>query len=83
MKIDNELIAEFMGFEKIQAEKSFALYLFPSINKWGNKIFESRGYNDPWDGTFNGSPLPSDTYYFVIDLGTGKPPINGPVTIVR
>ena len=53
------------------------------FNKWGNKIFESRGYNDPWDGTFNGSPLPSDTYYFVIDLGTGKPPINGPVTIVR
>jgi gliding motility-associated-like protein len=53
------------------------------FNKWGNKLFESKGYNEPWDGTMNGSPLPADTYYFIIDLGTGKPPINGPVTIVR
>jgi gliding motility-associated-like protein len=53
------------------------------FNKWGNKLFESKGYNEPWDGTLNGTPLPSDTYYYVIDLGTGKPPINGPVTIVR
>ncbi len=53
------------------------------FNKLGAKLFESRGYNEPWDGTYNGQPLPSDTYYFVIDLGNGKPPINGPVTIVR
>lgn len=53
------------------------------FNKWGNKLFESKGYNTPWDGTENGTLLPSDTYYYVIDLGNGKPLVNGPVTIVR
>jgi gliding motility-associated-like protein len=54
------------------------------FNKWGNKVFESpRGYPEPWDGTLDGSPLPSDTYYYVIDFGNGKPPVNGPITIVR
>ncbi|MEL7148102.1 MAG: gliding motility-associated C-terminal domain-containing protein, partial [Bacteroidota bacterium] len=38
------------------------------INREGNTVFESVGYNDPWDGTFEGKELPVDTYYYVIDL---------------
>jgi len=54
------------------------------FNKWGNKVFEStKGYTEPWDGTSDGRQLPSDTYYYVIDFANGKPPVNGPITIVR
>ncbi len=53
------------------------------FNKWGNAILESKGYGEPWDGTHNGKPLPSDTYYFVIDLYGGGETITGTITIVR
>ena len=55
-------------------------------NRWGEKVFESNGYNsqNAWDGTFykNGKDLPIGTYYYIIDDGINKP-VSGPVTIVR
>ena len=49
----------------------------------GNLIFESRGYNTPWDGTFKGKPMPFDTYYYIIEPGNGRDPITGYVTIIK
>ncbi|PAC26727.1 hypothetical protein BWI92_25065 [Flectobacillus sp. BAB-3569] len=40
------------------------------FNRWGNLIFYSRGYKDPWDGKFNGEDLPSDTYTYQIKKGS-------------
>ncbi len=37
-------------------------------NRWGNQVFESKGYNTPWDGSYNGSTLPSGSYYYHLDL---------------
>ena len=37
-------------------------------NEWGQMLFESTGYNTPWDGRFNGELVPDGTYYYVIDL---------------
>jgi gliding motility-associated-like protein len=53
------------------------------FNRWGNKIFESKGYYEPWDGTWNGKPLPEETYYYAITLGDGRRPFTGTVTIIR
>jgi gliding motility-associated-like protein len=56
-------------------------------NRWGEKLFYSRGYPDSerWDGTFNNKPLPTGTYYFVINLHDefDSKPITGPITIMR
>jgi gliding motility-associated-like protein len=52
-------------------------------NRWGQRVFESVGYNDRWDGTRNGNPLPVGTYYYVIDLGNGLPKYTGPITLMR
>jgi gliding motility-associated-like protein len=49
----------------------------------GNLVFESRGYNTPWDGTLKGKPLPFDTYYYIIEPGNGRDPITGYVTILK
>ena len=63
---------------------------YPSIevwvyNRWGEELFYSKGYNQPWDGTYNGNSLPIGTYYYVIDFN--KPGLqltaDGPVTILR
>jgi gliding motility-associated-like protein len=52
-------------------------------NKWGNKIFSSKGYNEFWDGTYNGKPLPVSTYYYVIVLNDGSTPLKGTITIIK
>jgi gliding motility-associated-like protein len=51
------------------------------FNRWGQVMFESRGYTVPWDGSHNGQRLPVADYYFVIDYESGKEPILGTVTI--
>ncbi|WP_262502561.1 Ig-like domain-containing protein [Pontibacter flavimaris] len=54
------------------------------FNRWGNKIFSSKGYGAPWDGTYNGKELPVATYYYLIYLrNTNEEPLSGNVTIIR
>lgn len=53
------------------------------FNKWGNLVFESTGYQNPWDGTWNGRELPSGSYKYVIRLDSKKKPIFGMVTLIR
>lgn len=53
------------------------------FNRWGNKIYESVGYNEPWDGTYNNKPLPMGSFYYVIDYRDGSEPINGTITLIR
>lgn len=55
-------------------------------NRWGQKVFESEtGYPVPWDGIFEGEPLPVGTYYYIIDVKDDDFPdsISGPITILR
>ena len=64
------------------------LDLYPDIlvqvfNRWGQLLFESKGYPEPWDGTYNGNELPIGAYYYVIDLNNDTEPLNGPITIKR
>ena len=53
------------------------------FNHWGNLLFESKGAYTPWDGTFNGTQLPSATYYYIIILNNEEEPYTGPITILR
>lgn len=37
-------------------------------NRWGNRVFEMEGYDNSWDGTFNGKELPDGTYYYIFEV---------------
>ncbi|MCD6068475.1 MAG: domain containing protein [Bacteroidetes bacterium] len=54
-------------------------------NRWGQKIFESAGYESPWDGTYRGELLPMGNYYYILDLkDESQPdPFNGAILLVR
>ncbi len=52
------------------------------FNRWNQKVFESSTYNNDWNGTSNGSPLPEDTYYYVIECD-GEIKYKGALTLVR
>ncbi|NLI23337.1 MAG: T9SS type B sorting domain-containing protein, partial [Bacteroidales bacterium] len=53
------------------------------FDRWGKRVFFSKGYAVPWDGTFKGNALPMDSYHYVIRLRPENEPIKGTITIVR
>ncbi|MEO1653705.1 MAG: gliding motility-associated C-terminal domain-containing protein, partial [Bacteroidota bacterium] len=68
---------------------SFETARIQIFNRWGDRVFESTGYNVPWDGTFNGNPVANSTYYYVIELNPEptvrplRPEISGSITVTR
>lgn len=54
------------------------------INQWGQTIFSSTGYAQPWDGTFNGHNVSGGTYYYEVNLHSGDDkPFSGTLTVIR
>jgi len=65
------------------------MYLYPDadvqiFNKWGNLIYQQLGIYEAWDGRVNEQDVPSDTYYYIINLNSpDREPLVGNITIVR
>jgi gliding motility-associated-like protein len=55
-----------MGLEKYP---NHTLMVF---NQLGYQVYQAENYNNQWDGTMDGKPLPDGTYFWVLDLGTGR-----------
>jgi gliding motility-associated-like protein len=53
------------------------------FNPWGSLVFKSTGYGTPWDGKYNGEPVPAGAYYYIIDLNNNSNKYTGTVTIVK
>ena len=53
------------------------------FNRYGQKVFNSTGYDVEWDGNLNGKALPIGTYYYIINPKNGRKLINGSVTIIK
>jgi gliding motility-associated-like protein/uncharacterized repeat protein (TIGR01451 family) len=53
------------------------------FNRYGEEVFTSVGYQTPWNGIFKGVPLPTGTYYYMIDPKKGRKVVSGSITILR
>jgi gliding motility-associated-like protein len=53
------------------------------FDRSGRMVYTKKGYANEWDGTYNGTALASDTYYYIIDFGTKISQFTGYITIVR
>ena len=54
------------------------------INQWGQTVFSSTGYSQPWDGTFKGNDVAAGTYYYEVNLHSGDDePFSGTLTVIR
>ena len=75
------------GFNDVWNLKELASYPKCEVrifNRWGHTLFESTGYDTPWDGTVNGEKLPGGAYFFVIDLKVSElNPLTGSITIIK
>jgi gliding motility-associated-like protein len=62
-------------------------YKMNIFNRSGQLIYETKNYQDAWDGRYNGKPLPIGTYYYIINylnVGLQKPEqFSGSITILR
>ena len=41
-------------------------------NRWGNQVYTRKNYDNSWDGTWEGNPLPDGTYYYLLSLPSGN-----------
>lgn len=42
-------------------------YQFSVFDRWGNRVYYSADYQNNWDGTYNGQPLPLGAYTYLIE----------------
>ena len=73
-------INDFWVIQYIESYPNARVQIF---NRYGQQVFESRGYDQPWNGNYKGKPLPVGTYYYVIEPGSGRKPYTGYVTIIK
>ncbi|MCX6327271.1 MAG: gliding motility-associated C-terminal domain-containing protein [Bacteroidia bacterium] len=78
---NNDMINDVWNIGEIELYPKMEIKIF---DRGGQSIWKSEnGYPQPWDGTSNGSPLPIDSYHYIIDLHNGSKPLVGNITIVR
>ncbi|TXK33798.1 T9SS type B sorting domain-containing protein, partial [Pontibacter qinzhouensis] len=80
MTMNGDGINETWYIENIEKYPRCQVQIF---TRWGAKIFESTGYQMPWDGTHNGKPLPMAAYYYIIKLDEKEEAISGSITLVK
>jgi gliding motility-associated-like protein len=51
------------------------------FNRYGQQVYGSHGYSNPWDGTWKGKQVPVGTFYYVIKTVTRN--YNGWVAVIR
>jgi gliding motility-associated-like protein len=64
----------------IEIYKEATIELF---DRSGSRVYRSQGYQTPFDGTFNGTQVPTGVYYYMINLNRGRKPITGALTIIK
>lgn len=55
-------------------------------NRYGREVYKNNAYNNDWDGTYNGKPLPDGTYYYRVTfrlINGSTVSQSGDVTILR
>jgi len=66
--------------DNLQFHPNHSLMIF---NRNGNLVFETTDYQNDWDRTLNGKPLPATSYYYVLEVEGYDNPFKGTVTIIR
>ena len=71
---------------EIKGLASFEAAVVEVFDRWGQLVYRSVSYPNPWNGNFRGRPAPEGTYFYVIHLNEPNadlPPRTGSVSIIR
>lgn len=54
------------------------------FNRYGTPVFQNNNYQNDWDGTYNGAPLPVGTYFYQLSLNDeDRTVLQGYVAVLR
>lgn len=86
IKIDNAFTPNGDGINDTWNITGLIAYVNATVdifNRYGQPVFHSIGYPVPWNGAYNGKPLPVGVYYYVIHLNLNNQVLSGYVTLLR
>lgn len=53
------------------------------FNRWGDEVFTASPYLNDWDANYQGSELPSGTYFYILTLNADREPMQGFIVVER
>ncbi len=53
------------------------------FNRWGDQVYIAAPYENDWKAEYNGEPLPSGTYFYILNLKDGSQPLQGFIAVER
>ena len=68
----------------IKSIEAYPKCIISVYSRYGTLVYQSKGYARSWDGTSNGTPVPTGTYYYIINLNAdNSTPLTGYVAVIR
>jgi gliding motility-associated-like protein/uncharacterized repeat protein (TIGR01451 family) len=58
-------------FFRIQGLEEYPLHTLHIFNRWGNKVFSTKHYENDWGGSWGQNDLPDGTYFYLFEDGEG------------
>ncbi|MGC1391705.1 MAG: gliding motility-associated C-terminal domain-containing protein, partial [Bacteroidales bacterium] len=78
---NNDLVNDTWQIKNIDLFPNAEVFVF---TRWGKLVFHTKNLAaNPWDGTFEGTLLPTDSYHYVLHLNDGSKPRSGVISIIR
>jgi gliding motility-associated-like protein len=66
--------------------KNIEIYLNSTVeifNRYGQRVYYSKGFYKPFDGNYKDQALPVGTYYYLINPNNGRKILTGSLTLIR
>ena len=60
----------------LEQPNSYPGHWLAIYNEWGDEVYRATPYTNSWRGTYQGKRLPTGTYFTLLDLGDGQPPVS-------
>lgn len=71
-------------FWNIKSIEAYPKCIVSVYSRYGTLVYQSKGYPRSWDGTSGGTPVPTGTYYYIINLNEGdSKPLTGYIAVIR
>ena len=81
---NGDLINDYWSIDGLSQYNQADVRIF---DRWGQAVFRSVGYAQPWDGKNGGNDVPVGTYYYAIDFNdpqlVGMETVTGFISIIR
>ena len=76
--LNDALVIEDFDAASSQNKSTIAIY-----SQWGELVYKAAPYMNNWNGTFDKSPLPNGTYYFIFKANSKAEVLKSFITVLR